>query len=562
MSIVTTEEMKGPDIQTFQEGLLLVKDETTLLSKFSLDFPLKLEINLPRINVEYHPKTCPYKEKDLLLYNKLRTNTKTILLNEFSTIFNGRVTAKEILHRVDTVMSNLRIGRENTRAVKNLRARRAFQYLADDYFTLSGWTEDKLKENKDEFQRESDILSQKIQAAGLAITANTNNLDNISKIICGQQVTYDNSILEIEIQMKTMQAITYIADQIDMAEQGQLPTAINNRFLGNFCKIHFRQNVWSKFCENMQIRQLFSVKLRDINLNTEKDSIVLQMDVSCPETENKNHEIFRVFTLPITTVNARNEATEWKIENSIKFLGIRTQDEIRRNNFAGFRYVGCFKHNGIEICEEQANDRDVNCLFNIINGDKEEAKQNCNFSNRPAVGTCSTHRLKTGVAVSTLHPLTIHYEPLSSNENNFFTSQNRKCQGMCFIEREKRRTKYIICKANLIKISSYSENMDISIKTQPFNNENWNYTAKEDKTIMETIKIAKQEMQTMKNITMDTNNIKDTITKQIEEMPMLIKLKYCVFMIIGLVILMIIIVLLRIIFQNIQKCRAMRRVPV
>ena len=556
-SYVTAQDF---DVKVHQTGLILERDDQTILSQHILEFPLQLSINFPTINITYDEDKCPL--------------TKSILSSEqhyfkHQALDNLRnITNSEIVQQMQIYMKNeISTNQMKTFIAKHMqvlyskRERRAFEYLSDNFYTLSGWTEHKFDKVTSWAQDNFDKSNERISDLGISVTKVTDSLSTVSKILCEQQTEFEEEFVQTELKSSFLQTLSYFASQVEEIKEGQLPTAVDDNFLASFCKKHFQQYKNSSFCSTVQVRNLFRVRLLQFAIDT--DAIKIKMHVTVPETDSKVHSVYRVryvpvfenINTPMQTNSRQNEFTRWLLQANVRYVGI-SHDEY--NSFEQIiAFSGCDNYIDHNICTERALPRQERCIKSIMNGTKSEMEYNCDFTQKNTGSSCVARKTDFGAIISSLTNVHIHSSRFGVNTNAVFSQKGVAKAGVFFIPKSRTYVKLFTCNRVMLKIPITEKPRMIVVSVQPYGDVQFNYRlASINKRLETSISDAKKALAKSFNITTNASTNLDMIQEKLQNLTWF---QYVTIFAGGLGILIVLTIItyfIRVIVHNCQKCKA------
>ena len=235
-------ELITPGLTVTQTGIILETVEDTLLAERTLEFPLKLEIPLPKIDLD-QIQDCNHNPQQVSIMSSVRKDIKRSILTNFHQVMQNAVHSGELKDFAETIKThNTVISTIKThRGKRASRNRRAFKYLSDDFVTLSGWTESKLLKQRTWSKNHFNITKRRIDSLGIAVQANTKGLETIREILCEQRgLTIEQ--YELEFQAQFGETMSFVALQMSQLENGDLPSAVTHDFIQDYCLMHFTHN--------------------------------------------------------------------------------------------------------------------------------------------------------------------------------------------------------------------------------------------------------------------------------------------------------------------------------
>jgi len=476
----------GPDVQVTQTGLVFEKVDDTLLSEREIHFPLKIEIPLPLLNAENVPE-CDYNPQQLSVMAAIGSSIKRSILHNFHLVMQNSISSKQLKDfassiKMKTTMVHViaknRAGR-SLRHRRALRLRRSFQYLADDYITLSGWTESRLAKQRNWSRSHFNITKRRIDDLGVAVKANTKGIEVIHGILCDQKGLSVQEY-ELEFQLQYAETLSYVALQMAQLENSELPMAVTQEFVHDFCITHFRQNKKSKFCDLVNSRSLFTCKLKSVFLDKTLENVILNVHVSTPDTAVSTHTIMRVNTIPVFENNALNisyrEAHNyaWSLQTSIGYIGMA--QTLHGNQTIAFDRLGCSSRKGSIVCSQRAREMDTACLVNILEKNHAGIARTCRFHKVTTDIKCFSSRIQTGIVLSTIEAKNIHSHIFNSRRPKVFRDQSRANTGIFILRNNPTEVKTVSCNNEVLRTVTKTAMPEISIQVERPNSLNISFT--------------------------------------------------------------------------------------
>ena len=469
-------------------GLILENTDQVLLVQHQTTFDLHLVSLLPELHTNFSSR-C---DQDDIVKETIQDEVGEVkkmmirLFNQFMT--SGRAQAVEDIQSFcDDLTRSVENFQHNTTEDRHVmtsliahtyqtisRRRRALQYLRT-HWTLSGWTEDQLAMTKHWTANHFEQTNQRINSLGLIIKHNHRDIQNVANALCKVDNAVQLNTLQMHVTRAMIQYFEHITAQLEVIEQGQLPSSVTNEFLMDYCTLHFRQNRNSTFCETVSLRRLFSTKLKSLGIDRATKSIVITVEVEAPESEVTAHETFLVTTIPILksrgngTTNHRYDS--WSLVTGSQVVAASTE--------TGALELVAFKQCNYVMdhyqCQRRASSLDENCLRASLTNTKNIGEY-CFHERRTVATDCVFKRLQYGILVSSAVNKSLHDH---EEGTSYFPPKSTTSRGLIFLANSKSTVKSIDCNGRMLKtrrlrapelhvvIDRYRDSVNFTIRANP-----------------------------------------------------------------------------------------------
>ena len=444
------------------------------------------------------------------------------------------------------------------------RKRRSFQYLADGYLTLSGWSEQKFSDERRWSKNHFADSNKRITSMGIAINKTADSLERISLILCEQNQEFELELLLLETKLEILQQLKYISMQITQADMGILPNSVPNAFLNDFCRKHFKSSQESKFCSIVNVRELFKTKPESVYITKDFESIKFVMRIEVPETAVLKHAIYKIDKLPVHDQVGYQTRT-YILNLDVSYVGVLLpEEESQGERVVGF--VDCLDDGNYVSCNKRIDPIQSKCLDSIINGQSYDFHKYCTGKTRVSDVSCYYMNTALGTFVSSSETIDIHRTRLGDNKLNIFRQGTESKSGLFFVPKSPEFLKLLNCNGKLIRtVVDKSLDKELNIQVEPIFQGNISFDV-----IDEDFQLKSDIQQVRENLgnSLRQNDIKTRshdkeltkISKQLNWMSWTDIILFIVCGIVGLIVLAIITYFIQLIFNNIRKCRATREI--
>ena len=488
------------DFASLPSGAILEKSHDTLLSNEETNFDFLLRIAMPSLNItENSGCELDQSEKGFDAWKRMHSKMVELISHEMFYTLALNISENKIHSFVDKLMKS----KDNEKLLNSARSRkrRALEYAKEGYFFLSSWTEDRLKNLTEWSNGHFSKVNSRIDRNVLALNATLGSLKSVQSNLCKLMKIELWQALE-SLRLSLILSLTNLIETVHEAKNSFLPALISDEFLTDFCISHFRPNSNSKFCENTNIRSLFTVSLEGVIFG-DSLTVGLKMKVTIPTTDSKPHQIFRVRYIPvISKIENQNNSTTRKalykhtlIKNSIAYVGIQTSGHIKNfEGLIGFSSLGCEWDRGINICHERAYVSDEKCVENLIfRGISEE----CQIETRQSRTDCVSHKLDEGTVVSSLNPVKLQIFSPNPAFEAMFQLKNKLKSGIFYISQSQKFSTLFSCGHRQVTVRLKKNAKRVIIDVKSFNTSISDFVSKP--TVQNIDKLEKQVSEGLKN---------------------------------------------------------------
>ena len=374
-------------------GIIFHRTESVIIAETYSKFSLFIEYSLPQLNVTHLSSNCGLRGHNIRAVEDIREQIYEDLYNELNLTLAGEVEVTQLHDFAHSLMH------------KPKRHKRAFKYLTENYWTLSGWTEDRLASIERWTNGTLSATQTRLNDMGVILNRQSKALGELQHKLCAKVNVDPAAYFELAVT----EILSKLEIDLSVAEQGILPLSVTADFLADFCKVHFRQNRDSKLCLGNS-RKLFEVQSSNLSLDTKRAAIVVGLEVLFPSTPKLEYDIFRVSSIPVFRADV-----PYPIQVRIPSLYFIVN--VDNKNFEDtllFSGDSCAKHGKTKICSELADVADNLCLRQTWFG--KVSPDMCQSVQLRTNSTCFSRRLKHSFVLSTSTQVEVHSIPNDKNK--------------------------------------------------------------------------------------------------------------------------------------------------
>ena len=441
------------DVATLPSGVILERADNVLLGSGQITFPLLVKVHFPVLNISADPD-CEMDPASFRIWDSVHIAIVQEISDHMFEIIGGNFTKQEIKHLVSRLLL------DNKQEMGGIpRKKRSFEYLRDGYLFHSSWTEDKFKSMTEWSESQFDALNQRVTANGISMNMTLSSLKAIERDLCTSMTENWQNAIE-NLRLSLILSIENFLEVIEQVKNGFLPNIISDKFVQDFCNKHFKPYPESKFCSEVNVRNLFRVSLKEVIKGPEDSPMMgIKMSVTVVSTDIKPHKIFRLRYIPIFSNNnhsaqvgtSRLGISRRILKNPIRFIAVQTTPfSDTFESIVGYEQVGCIDNTNYHICTERASSSDEICLQSLIYS--QALNSECQVENKIGHIDCVSRKMDSGTVVSSLKSIKIHSHNTINSKDQIFKLKDRTRKGIFFIPNHKNLFHIFSCSDRQVKI--------------------------------------------------------------------------------------------------------------
>ena len=367
-------------------GLIFKQVNNVLIAENNFEFPLFLKYKFPQLNSSHLVSNCDLKAHNVKAIEDVRSKIYNDIFTNFDIFLGNTSDSSKVRDFAHSLVHNSR-----------KRTKRAFRYLADGYLTLSGWSENKLKNLKVWSEDHFNQTNQRINKIGIMLEHEGKALSNLQRKLCKKL----NVNPADHFELAASQTISKLALDLNTVQQGNLPLTVSKSFLRDFCITNFKQNRLSNFCLG-NLRKLFDVTDSKMIFDKNKSEIVIELSVSVPSTPKVEYFVYKVDTIPIFL-----SANQYPKQASVPRLYLVVNNEKPKiEKLLLFKTSTCDNFQQFRVCRDRATPVESLCARQTWQDIPDPTL--CDLTEIPTKTTCFSKRFGHSFVISTSKPVELH----------------------------------------------------------------------------------------------------------------------------------------------------------
>ena len=435
LTLLQVSETRNP-LHVFQHsGLIFQQRERVIISEGPITFNVNIRYLFPTLNISKLSE-CNVKQKKIKEIEELRASLFDSVLSEFHLFLGQNTSSKDVEIFSHAILYDHR------------RSRRAFRYLSDNYFTLSGWTEKSLHDLKSWSSGFFNTTTDRVNQMSVLLNQESDALSDFELKLCNSE----RSEPEIDFKRALGQTLAKMSADLSQAEDGSLPLSVSDTFLVEFCEKHFRQNSNSKICQ-LNIRPLLNVVDTTLFFDDKVSSIILGLNIEIPNTPVLEYEVLHFGSIPIFI---GQQAFQVSLSNS--FLVVNTENHEHEESVT-FDARTCEKRGRFKICSERSRPRNEFCLR--VAWKTKSLPKDCQLTPVPGHHTCFWHKITDGYVISSANVLKVHTNPLVPTAE-VFEAKLKELNGIGVLRSNSKVIRSVMCDGRMVRTQA-------SKRLEPYN---------------------------------------------------------------------------------------------
>ena len=394
-------------------------------------------------------------------------------------------------------------------ATKN-RNRRSFKYLANGFFTLSGWDENQFGKIRKYTEDHFNQTQKRIDSQGITIIKEYRALNDIALRLCMEELEVAKTIYAIEVQMAVLQMTLKVLKDMEEIRRGTLPFSISTNFLKDFCSLHFKQNADSRVCESPHLRELFKSSLQGAHYDTISNALIIDALIEAPQAEKRSYRNFQINTIPFFLKQVNPMMTK-KLVTNLKYYSV-LEGSPKGLGSIGFEAMQCTSKGDLLICMQKTFNQEVLCIQQITLRNSTAIEETCKYEESSTLVTCMAKRLSFGVLVSTKLPTEVHSK--APGQESIFSTQGVRKVGVFSLVNSNETVSTILCENRMFSTVDVVQLPEWDILDHQFDKNisvNWDPNFEEIDRDLASVGLAVAESSQNK-FTKFVNSVKTSIT--------------------------------------------------